>query len=81
MISQAERCAIAEASKKKVAPPQNTALGGQIYIHGHGAKSDWTLGCVALENEDISELYHAVKVATPVKIESHDAADRVLQNS
>ncbi len=51
------------------APPQNTRLGGDIYIHGHGAQSDWTWGCVALENEDIRELFDAVNVGTPVTIE------------
>ena len=37
-------------------------------IHGHGAKSDWTWGCVALENEHMKELYDAVSVGTPVTI-------------
>ncbi|HLA09634.1 MAG TPA: L,D-transpeptidase [Pyrinomonadaceae bacterium] len=39
-----------------------------LYIHGNGAQSDWTLGCVALENGDIRELYDAVDVGTPVII-------------
>jgi len=39
-----------------------------IYIHGNGASSDWTWGCVALENEDIEELYRVVPVGTPVTI-------------
>jgi hypothetical protein len=26
----------------KKGPPQNTRLGGDIYIHGNGAQSDWT---------------------------------------
>ena len=38
------------------------------YIHGNGASSDWTWGCVALENEDIEELYQAIPVGTPVTI-------------
>jgi lipoprotein-anchoring transpeptidase ErfK/SrfK len=46
----------------------NTALGGDIYIHGNGASSDWTWGCVALENENIRELFNAVRVGTPVTI-------------
>ncbi|HAF12558.1 MAG TPA: hypothetical protein DHU55_09550 [Blastocatellia bacterium] len=49
-------------------PPQYTALGGLIYIHGNGAKSDWTWGYVALENEDMRELFDAVAVGTPVTI-------------
>ena len=68
LINKAQYYAIIEAIRKKAAPPQYTGLGGLIYIHGHGASSDWTLGCVALENEHIKELYDAVSVGTPVKI-------------
>ena len=68
LISQVEHDAIVRSIKKKKMPPQNTQLGGEIYIHGHGAKSDWTWGCVALENEDITELYKVVEVGTPVII-------------
>jgi murein L,D-transpeptidase YafK len=68
LISRAQHDAIVRAIKKKAAPPQYTRLGGLIYIHGNGAQSDWTLGCVALENEDIKELFNAVAVGTPVTI-------------
>jgi murein L,D-transpeptidase YafK len=68
LITKGEYDAILEAMNKKTMPPQYTRLGGLIYIHGHGARSDWTLGCVALENEDIKELYEAVLVGTPVTI-------------
>lgn len=68
LITKAQHDSIVEASRKKVGPSQYTKLGGLIYIHGHGAKSDWTLGCVALENADIKELFDAVKVGTPVTI-------------
>jgi murein L,D-transpeptidase YafK len=68
LITKAQRVAIVEAIRKKKAPPQYTKLGGLIYIHGHGAGSDWTLGCVALENEHMKELYDAVSVGTPVTI-------------
>jgi murein L,D-transpeptidase YafK len=60
---------ITRALRGNKAPPQNTRLGGDIYIHGNGAQSDWTWGCVALENEDIRELFDAVSVGTPVTIE------------
>lgn len=69
LISKSEHDEILRAIQRKMAPPQYTALGGLIYIHGNGAKSDWTLGCVALENEDIGELYRAVERGTPVTIE------------
>lgn len=68
LITKAQHDTIVEAIKKKKAPPQYTKLGGLIYIHGHGAGSDWTWGCVALENQDMKELYDAVSVGTPVTI-------------
>lgn len=68
LISKAQHDEILAANRKKVAPPQYTKLGGLIYIHGHGSSKDWTWGCVALENEDIKELFDAVSVGTPVSI-------------
>ena len=68
LITRKQRDNILEALKNKVGPPQYTKLGGLIYIHGHGSRSDWTWGCVALENADIKELYDAVSVGTPVTI-------------
>ena len=68
MISRAQRDAIVKTINRKGTPPQNTALGGDIYIHGNGASSDWTWGCVALENEDVRELFDAVPVGTAVTI-------------
>jgi len=68
LINRAQHDAIVRAIKKKVTPPQNTRLGGDIYIHGNGASSDWTWGCVALENDDMRELFGAVPVGAPVTI-------------
>lgn len=68
LITRAQHDQIVSAIKRKAAPPQYTALGGLIYIHGNGAGSDWTWGCVALENEDIKELYDSVDLGTPVTI-------------
>lgn len=69
LITRAQYDAITRALRAKKGPPQNTLLGGDIYIHGNGAQSDWTWGCVALENEDVRELFDAVNVGTPVIIE------------
>jgi L,D-peptidoglycan transpeptidase YkuD (ErfK/YbiS/YcfS/YnhG family) len=66
--SRSQYNAIVRAIRNRTTPPQYTRLGGLIYIHGHGARSDWTLGCVALENEDIKELFDAVGVGTQVTI-------------
>lgn len=69
LITKAQHESILRALKAKGTPPQNTRLGGDIYIHGHGATSDWTWGCVALENDDMRELFNAVTVGTPVTIQ------------
>lgn len=68
LITRAQHDAIVKAIKRKTTPPQHTALGGDIYIHGNGASSDWTWGCVALENEDMRELFDAARVGMPVTI-------------
>ena len=69
LITRSQYNQITSALKRKLTPPQNTALGGDIYVHGNGTQTDWTWGCVALENEDMRELYQAVQVRTPVVIE------------
>src|SRR3954469_4769224 len=68
LITKSQYATILEALKAGEAPPQHTKLGGDIYIHGNGARSDWTWGCVALEDGDIRELFNAVGVGTPVTI-------------
>lgn len=74
LITKAQHEAIASAIRAQAKPPQNTRLGGDIFIHGGGAGKllglvrDWTLGCVALENENIKELFDLLPVKTPVKI-------------
>ncbi len=69
IITQAESEAIIKAIHAKEMPPQNTGLGGEIYIHGGGIEADWTAGCAALANEDIKELFDVIPVGTEVKIE------------
>ncbi|MBE0463306.1 MAG: L,D-transpeptidase family protein [Halomonadaceae bacterium] len=56
-------------------PPQNTALGGAIGIHGIGSgdpdihgRYHWTQGCVAVTNEQIERLAELVDVGTRVVI-------------
>jgi murein L,D-transpeptidase YafK len=69
IITQEEHDLIVKAINAKEMPPQNTALGGEIYIHGGGKDSDWTAGCAALVNEDMKELFDAIEIGTEVKIE------------
>jgi murein L,D-transpeptidase YafK len=74
LITKAQHKAIVDAVNTGVKPPQNTRLGGDIFIHGGGTGKlfgsirDWTLGCVALENDEIKELFETIPVRTPVKI-------------
>ncbi len=68
LINPKQHDQIVKAIKNKRTPLQNTKLGGEIYIHGGGA-TDWTLGCVALENEDIKEIFEAVSAGINVQIE------------
>lgn len=53
-------------------PPQDTALGGNIGIHGGSVPSfgsDWTWGCVGLKNSDIQEFYGYMHGGTPIIIQ------------
>jgi murein L,D-transpeptidase YafK len=68
LVSRAQYDQIVAANKAKRGPPQNTKLGGLIYIHGNGSRTDWTWGCVALENWEVKELYDVIEVGTPVSI-------------
>ena len=69
LITREQRDRIVSAARERRCPPWDTALGGEIMIHGGGTADDWTLGCVALENEHIRELFDAVPRGTPVRIE------------
>lgn len=68
LITKAQHDAIVSAIRVQGKPPQNTRLGGDIFIHGGGVGNDWTLGCVALTNEDIKELFDLLPVKSPVRI-------------
>jgi len=62
LITRPQCEVIMRALRAKKGPAQDTLLGGDIYIHGNGAQSDWTWGCIALENQDIRKLFDAVHV-------------------
>jgi hypothetical protein len=55
-ITAAQQNAIDKALQAGHKPPQNTLLGGEILIHGGGADTDWTLGCLAMDNDAIDTL-------------------------
>jgi murein L,D-transpeptidase YafK len=67
-ITADEHRRIVEASRRRGVPPARTALGGEIFIHGNGSGSDWTWGCIALDDPEMKELFDAIPVGTPVRI-------------
>jgi murein L,D-transpeptidase YafK len=57
-------------------PPQNTALGGHLGLHGEGQNwqgesvgLDWTYGCIAVRDAEIDFLAERVRIGTPVWIQ------------
>ncbi len=71
IITQAQYETIVQAHQEGREPPQGTALGGLIEIHGSGSgrRTAWTRGCIALRNVHMDELWEIVQVGTPVVIE------------
>ena len=74
-ISALEYQQLHEAWLSGRTPPQTTALGGYLGIHGIGAGSveihhdfNWTNGCIAVTNEQIEVLAALVSLGTPVSI-------------
>lgn len=68
LISRWDYSRIVDAVRRKQRPPWNTALGGEIMIHGGGSSRDWTQGCIGLDDADILELYAALPDGTAVTI-------------
>lgn len=78
IIDAHEFRAITTAVKNEEIPPQDTALGGYIGIHGIGEITDektmiheaqnWTAGCIALTNEEVIDLRQYVAIGTRVVI-------------
>ncbi|MEP7044349.1 MAG: L,D-transpeptidase family protein [Dokdonella sp.] len=67
-ITKAQYAAIVAADSERLPPPANTALGGNIFVHGRGSANDWTWGCIALDDADMQQLYDAIEVGTPITI-------------
>ena len=71
-ISYPNKSDVINAHKKNKEP------GGLIYIHGLNKRyakvgklhtlSDWTLGCIAVTNDEIDELYKLINVGTKIEI-------------
>jgi len=68
LISNDEFESINKSFEEGGMPLQKTKLGGEIYIHGGGTDGDWTDGCIALNNEDITELFALIPKGARVTI-------------
>jgi murein L,D-transpeptidase YafK len=68
LITQEEHDSIGTAVEMKELPLQKTALGGEIYIHGGGIAEDWTGGCIAVSNEDMTEIFDAISLGAKITI-------------
>jgi murein L,D-transpeptidase YafK len=68
LITRPQRDRILRAIEAGVRPPWDTPLGGEIFIHGNGSSSDWTWGCVAVEDGEMRELFDAVPMGARVRI-------------
>ncbi|MDP6634321.1 MAG: L,D-transpeptidase [Phycisphaerae bacterium] len=68
LITAAQYSSITEAINNKRKPPWQTKLGGAIMIHGKREGRTGTLGCVALDDADVLELYKRLPLNTPVRI-------------
>ena len=69
LISQAQHDQIVAAAESRKKPPWSTTLGGAIGIHGGGGSADWTLGCIAVEDAEIEELWAVTRMGTKVRIQ------------
>jgi murein L,D-transpeptidase YafK len=68
LLTRAQHRRIVESAGSGTCPPWDTPLGGEIFIHGHGSGTDWTWGCIALDDPDIRELFGVIPLGTPVEI-------------
>lgn len=59
---------VKDAMDDRRQPPWHTALGGQIGIHGGGTTTDWTYGCVTMNDEDIYKVKEYIRLKTEVDI-------------
>jgi murein L,D-transpeptidase YafK len=67
LITQKQYDRIATSINNKTYPPNDTSLGGLILLHGTKDRSarnltttNWTLGCIAMENAHVLELLDAI---------------------
>jgi murein L,D-transpeptidase YafK len=75
-ITPGEHARILARRSQDRPPPQDTALGGHLGLHGEGREwlgesdgLDWTFGCIAMSDAEIEFLAQRVRRGTPVWIQ------------
>lgn len=68
LVTQAQHDSILAALADGGWPDWYTRLGGEIMIHGCAGDRDGTAGCVAMQDDDIRELFAAIPLGAPVEI-------------
>jgi hypothetical protein len=74
-ISAADHARIVTAHGRGELPPQDTALGGELGLHGEGRRwrgesktLDWTYGCIALTDAELDFVAERAAPGTPISI-------------
>jgi len=78
LVDKATYLGIVRAVRAGEVPPQHTALGGSIRIHGGGSARDWTLGCIGLEDADVIALFGAARKGMRVDVYASADEDKRL---
>jgi murein L,D-transpeptidase YafK len=68
LITPVEADEIRRAIQTRQCPPWNTALGGEVGLHGPCPNVTWTHGCIAMSVEQIERLYDLLDLGDPVTI-------------
>ncbi|MBI4816157.1 MAG: L,D-transpeptidase family protein [Deltaproteobacteria bacterium] len=59
---------VESAARKRRVPPQTTSLGGYVGIHGGGAGSDWTWGCIAVSDAEVEWLFDTLRLGDRIVV-------------
>jgi murein L,D-transpeptidase YafK len=77
LITRETRDAIINAINNGETPPQNTALGGGVGIHGGSGNNAetqgdfWTYGCIGLKDSDVNEIYPLITIKNTKLVIEH----------
>ena len=66
------RISYPNAADRAFAARNHRTPGGDIFIHGHPSwvkvNGDWTVGCIAVQDKEIEQIYAMVNPGTPINI-------------